>query len=323
MFGQIKNIEDEISFWGEKEKNIRDLEEEKELLESLKNEEGADWENNRKIWERNVDNLLQELRSRESLLFFNEKYDRENVILTLQSGAGGTDAQDWAGMLLRMYLRFCEKKGFTVNIINKMPGKEAGLKNAEIEIKGNFAYGFLKSEHGVHRLVRLSPFNVGGSRETSFASVEIIPFTQETYFSISEKDLKIYTFRSCGPGGQHANVTDSAVPITHIPSGTTVTCQNERSQMQNKDTAMKILKAKLLKLREEQERENRKDLKGERKATAFGSQIRSYVLHPYTMVKDHRTKLSANDAQDVLDGNLDELIKSYLEWVVKSNKNNS
>lgn len=237
--------------------------------------------------------------------------------MTIKPGAGGTDAQDWTEMLLRMYLRYFEQKGFEVKIIDKSTGKEAGIKSVELQVKGNFAYGYLKGESGVHRLVRLSPFNVAKSRETSFASVEVIPFIPKTDLAISENDLKIDTFRAGGPGGQHVNTTSSAVRITHIPTNITVVCQNERSQLQNKQLAMEVLKAKVFQRQEEDHQNKITNLRGERKEAAFGNQIRSYVLHPYTMVKDHRTGFSVADVNKVLDGELDELIKNYLEWQIK------
>lgn len=314
-------------FWEEIKKNIDNLKEEKELIDSIHVETQhaaslGDFEKSQQSWRREIENVLKKLREKEILLNFSGKYDRGDAVLTIKSGAGGTDAQDWAEMLLRMYLRYFEQKGFEAKIVDKSPGKEAGIKSAELQVKGGYAFGYLRGEHGIHRLVRLSPFNVAKSRETSFASVEITPLLQENAFEINEKDLKIDTFRSSGPGGQHANVTDSAVRITHLPSGLTVTCQNERSQLQNRETALRILESKLFQLQEEQKKEKMNNIRGERKATSFGSQIRSYVLHPYTMVKDHRTGFSVSDVDKVLDGGLDELIKNYLEWQkMKSQKN--
>jgi len=241
--------------------------------------------------------------------------------LTIKSGAGGTDAQDWAEMLLKMYLRYFEQKGFSAVIVDKSPGKEAGIKNVELQVKGNFAYGILRGEHGIHRLVRQSPFNVAKSRETSFAGVEIVPLIPDIKLEISEKDLKIDTFRAGGPGGQHVNTTSSAVRITHLPTGLTVSCQNERSQLQNKQLAMEILKAKVFKKQEEEREKNISQIRGEKKEAAFGHQIRSYVLHPYTMVKDHRTGFSTSDVNKVLAGELDDFVKSYLEFNIAQKEN--
>lgn len=300
-------------FWEEINNKIADLKEEQELLESI-GEKDKDYQKSIFHWEQEVANVLAELREKEILLTFSGKYDRGDAALAIRSGAGGTDAQDFAEMLLRMYLKYLEQKGFEAKIIDKSLGKEAGIKSAELQIKGKYAYGYLKGEHGIHRLVRLSPFNVAKTRETSFVSVEVVPLIPDNKLEVSEKDLKIDTFRAGGPGGQHVNTTSSAVRVTHIPTNITVVCQNERSQMQNKQLAMQILKAKVFRRLEEERQKNLSDLRGERKEAAFGHQIRSYVLHPYTMVKDHRSGFSISDVNKVLNGNLDELIKKYLEW---------
>lgn len=310
-----KSKEDELFFWEEAGARIDSLKEERELLESMK--EDKDYEESRSKWEKEVKETLNKLREKEILLTFSGEYDSGDAVLTIRSGAGGTDAQDWAEMILRMYLRYFEQKGFSAKITDQSQGKEAGIKSVELQIKGKFAYGFLKGEHGVHRLVRLSPFNVAKTRETSFASVEVIPLIAENKIEINEKDLKIDTFRAGGPGGQHVNTTSSAVRITHLPTNIIVVCQNERSQLQNKQLAMQILKSKVFKKLEEEHQKNLTELKGERKEAAFGHQIRSYVLHPYTMVKDHRTGFSISDVNKVLEGDLEELIKNYLEYLSK------
>jgi len=245
-------------------------------------------------------------------LFFNEPYDENDTIVSIKSGAGGIDAQDWAEILLNMYLKYFEKKGFKTQIIDKTPGKEAGIKNVTLKVIGNKVYGYLKSEHGTHRLVRLSPFNTAASRETSFAMVEISPYFEDTNFSLDEKDLKIDTFRSSGPGGQSVNTTSSAVRVTHSPTNISVSCQNERSQLQNKSEALKILKSKLIKLEKDKKKEKVSKIKGEKKDASWGNQIRSYVMHPYTMVKDHRTKYETSDINKVLEGNIDQFVKKYL-----------
>lgn len=313
ILSETKNKEDDFLFWENIRKKIDDLKEEKELIESV-SKETQDVKENQIYWEKEVNDILNELRKKEVLLTFSGKHDRSDVVMTIRSGAGGTDAQDWAEMLLRMYLRYFEQRGFSVKIIDQSPGREAGIKSAELQVKGNFAYGYLHGEHGIHRLVRLSPFNVAKTRETSFASIEIVPLVPENILEIDEKDLKIDAFRAGGPGGQHVNTTSSAVRITHVPTNIVVVCQNERSQMQNKQLAMQVLKSKVFQKQEEEHQKNISELRGERKDAAFGHQIRSYVLHPYTMVKDHRTGFSVSYVQEVLDGKLDDLIKNYLEY---------
>lgn len=255
--------------------------------------------------------------------FLSGKYDKNNAILSIHAGTGGKDAMDFADMLLRMYLRYAEKRGFEVQILEKSEGEEVGLKSATILIKGYLAYGYLKSENGVHRLVRLSPFNTKHTRETSFALVEILPdLDLEKPLEINEEDLRVDTYRASGHGGQSVNTTDSAVRLTHVPTGLTAQCQNERSQQQNKEQAMKILTAKLQQLMQEQAAETLNDIKGGRKEIKWGSQIRSYVLHPYTMVKDHRTNYETSQIQEVLDGDIEGCIRSYLEKNFKSPKAN-
>lgn len=231
----------------------------------------------------------------------------------MHAGAGGTEAQDWAQMLLRMYTRWAERKGFKVTVLDCLDGDEAGIKSVTIQVEGENAYGYLKAERGVHRLVRISPFDAGGRRHTSFASLDVIPeLSDEIEVDINPEDIRIDTYRSSGAGGQHVNKTESAVRITHLPTGIVVTCQNERSQHQNKDTAMKMLKSKLMALKEREQKEKIEDLKGVQMEIAWGSQIRSYVFCPYTMVKDHRTNYEESNVDSVMDGNLDGMINSYL-----------
>lgn len=255
---------------------------------------------------------LEELKSELKLTGL---YDDHNAILTLSAGAGGTDAQDWAEMLERMYLRFSEKSGWKAVVIDESAGDEAGIKAATIEINGDFAYGKLKGEHGVHRLVRLSPFNSAASRETSFAKVEVIPkISEPSEVKLDDKDLRIDVYRSGGHGGQSVNTTDSAVRITHLPTGLVVAIQNERSQLQNKETALAILRSKLAQLQLEQHAAKVSELKPATGANEFGSQIRNYVLHPYKQVKDLRSGYQSSDPEAILDGNLEALIKAYLEY---------
>ncbi len=249
------------------------------------------------------------------------EYDKNGAILKLNAGAGGTESCDWCGMLYRMYTRWAERKGFTVDVLDYLDGDEAGIKSVTFQVNGLNAYGYLKSEKGVHRLVRISPFNAQGKRQTSFVSLDVMPDIEEDLdVEIDEKDLRIDTYRSSGAGGQHINKTSSAVRITHIPTGTVVQCQNERSQFQNKDKAMQMLKAKLYLLKQEANVEKLSDIRGEIKDIAWGSQIRSYVLQPYTMVKDHRTEVESGNVDAVLDGGLDPFINGYLKWLSVSGK---
>ncbi len=248
-----------------------------------------------------------------------EEYDKNNAILRLNAGAGGTESCDWCGMLYRMYTRWAEQKGFAVEVLDYLDGDEAGIKSVTFQINGMNAYGYLKSEKGVHRLVRISPFNAQGKRQTSFVSLDVMPDIEEDVdVEIDEKDLRIDTYRSSGAGGQHINKTSSAVRITHIPTGTVVQCQNERSQFQNKDKAMQMLRAKLYLLKKEANVEKLSDIRGEVKEIGWGNQIRSYVLQPYTMVKDHRTEVESGNVDAVLDGSLDVFINGYLKWISTS-----
>ncbi|MBM3204619.1 peptide chain release factor 2 [Candidatus Uhrbacteria bacterium] len=248
-------------------------------------------------------------------LLFSGSHDGSNAIVAIHAGAGGTDAQDWAEMLLRMVFRYAEKKGWSVQLLDESRGGEAGIKSATFMVRGRYAYGHLKGEHGVHRLVRQSPFNADALRQTSFALIEVVPeIDEDVDMHIDAKDLRIDTFMSGGKGGQSVNTTYSAVRIVHVPTKITVSCQNERSQTQNKEMAMKILKAKLLKLKEEELEKEKQKLRGEYQSAEWGNQIRSYVLHPYHMVKDHRTDVETADTDAVLDGDLDRFIEGYLRW---------
>ena len=240
-------------------------------------------------------------------------YDRNNAIVSLHAGAGGTEAMDWVAMLFRMYTRWCEDKGYEVKVLDMLPGEEAGIKSVTFHVIGPNAYGYLRCERGVHRLVRISPFDASGRRHTSFASVDVMPeLEDDTEIEIRPEDLRIDTYRASGAGGQHVNKTESAVRITHIPTGIVVQCQNERSQIQNRETAMKMLKARLLELKEREQEEKLRQLKGEMKKIEWGSQIRSYVFHPYNLVKDHRTGVETGNIQAVMDGELDQFINAYL-----------
>lgn len=242
------------------------------------------------------------------------EYDAHNAIITLHPGAGGTESQDWAEMLYRMYFRWSEREGYEVEVLDTLPGDEAGLKSVTMLIKGPYAFGYLKAEKGVHRLVRISPFDSSGRRHTSFVALEVMPeITEDTFVEIDPKDLKIDTYRSGGAGGQHVNKTDSAVRITHLPTGTVVQCQNERSQISNRDTAMKLLQSKLVDLKLKEHGQKLAQIKGEQQEIGWGSQIRSYVFHPYSMAKDHRTNIEKGNVQSVMDGDITEFIQGYLK----------
>lgn len=249
------------------------------------------------------------------------EFDKDNAIVTLHAGAGGTESCDWTGMLLRMYTRWAEKKGFDTEILDYLEGDEAGVKSVTIQINGENAYGYLKSEKGVHRLVRISPFNAAGKRQTSFSSCDVMPDIEEDLsVEIADEDIRIDTYRASGAGGQHINKTDSAIRITHIPTGVVVQCQNERSQHKNKDKAMQMLKAKLYLIKEQENREKLSDIRGEVSDNGWGNQIRSYVMQPYTMVKDHRTGEETGNVQSVMDGNLDAFMNAYLRWITTPKK---
>lgn len=244
------------------------------------------------------------------------EFDKDNAIVTLHAGAGGTESCDWTGMLMRMYTRWAEKKGFTIEMLDYLEGEEAGVKSVTLQINGENAYGYLKSEKGVHRLVRISPFNAAGKRQTSFSSCDVMPDIEEDVsIDIRDEDLRIDTYRSSGAGGQHINKTSSAIRITHLPTGIVVQCQNQRSQHQNKDKAMKMLMSKLYVLKQQENKEKLDDIRGEVTENGFGAQIRSYVMQPYTMVKDHRTGTEVSNVNGVLDGNVDPFMNAYLKWV--------
>ena len=278
-------------------------------------------------YEENDESLIPEIRGEldEFIREFDElrigtllsgEYDKNNAILKLNAGAGGTESCDWCGMLYRMYTRWAERKGFTIEVLDYLDGDEAGIKSVTFQVNGLNAYGYLKSEKGVHRLVRISPFNAQGKRQTSFVSLDVMPDIEgDLDVDIDEKDLRIDTYRSSGAGGQHINKTSSAIRITHIPTGIVVQCQNERCQFQNKDKAMQMLKAKLYLLKKEANAEKLSDIRGEVKEIGWGNQIRSYVLQPYTLVKDHRTDVETGNVDAVLDGGLDIFINGYLKWL--------
>lgn len=257
--------------------------------------------------------LVKKLDDYELQLLLSEPYDKNNAMLELHPGAGGTESQDWASMLLRMYTRWAEKRGFKVETLDYLPGDEAGVKSVTLLIKGHNAYGYLKAEKGVHRLVRISPFDSSGRRHTSFVSCEVMPELDDNVdIDVTPDELKIDTYRASGAGGQHINTTDSAVRITHIPTGTVVTCQTERSQIKNRERAMKMLMAKLYQLQIEKQQQELAEIRGEQKDIGWGSQIRSYVFHPYSMVKDHRTNYEVGNTNGVMDGELDGFINAYL-----------
>lgn len=262
-----------------------------------------------------LEEFIESLEELKLKTLLSDEYDDCNAILTLHAGAGGTESCDWASMLSRMYQRWADKKGFTVDVLDFLDGEEAGLKSITMEISGINAYGYLKSERGVHRLVRISPFNAAGKRQTSFVSCDVMPdMEDDTGIEIDDKDLRIDTYHASGAGGQHVNKTSSAVRITHIPTNIVVQCQNERSQLQNKDKAMQMLKAKLYLMKQEANLEKISDIRGEVKEIGWGNQIRSYVMQPYTMVKDHRTNEEVGNAASVLDGDIDPFINAYLKW---------
>jgi peptide chain release factor 2 len=263
--------------------------------------------------QKTINKLSDDVAEAESQMLLSGPHDSANAIVEINSGAGGTDAQDWAEMMLRMYLRWAERHGYKTEMLDQQPGKEAGIKSATFTVNGDYAFGYMKSETGVHRLVRLSPFNAGQSRETSFASVSVVPEIEDDIeIEINDKDLRIDTYRSSGAGGQHVNVTDSAVRITHLPTGIVVSCQNQRSQHQNREVAFKILRARLFELEMKKRQEELDKMEASKMDISFGSQIRNYVLHPYRLVKDTRTKYETGNVDAVLDGDLDPFIKEYL-----------
>lgn len=302
-----KSIKNKIDNYDRLKSQVDDIEVLKEIMED------DDEESANEIIQtiREVENQIDDYNMK---VLLSGDYDKNNAILTLHVGVGGTDANDWTEMLLRMYTRWCEKQGYSIDTIDLLPGDEAGIKSVTLKVTGEYAYGYLKAEKGIHRLVRISPFNANGKRQTSFASMEVLPeLTKEQDIDIKSDDLRIDTYRSGGAGGQHVNKTDSAVRITHLPTGIVVQCQNERSQFSNKDTAMEMLKSKLVELKERAHKEKIEDLTGELKDMGWGSQIRSYVFHPYSMVKDHRTNVETSNVSAVMDGEIDIFINAYLK----------
>jgi peptide chain release factor 2 len=261
-----------------------------------------------------VAELTRELDEFELKVTLSGPHDAKAAILSIHPGAGGTESQDWAQMLMRMYLRWCERAGFKAEVVDLLPGEEAGIKSATIEVTGDYAYGYLKGEAGVHRLIRISPFDASSRRQTSFASVAVTPEVDDVEVNIREDELRVDVYRSSGPGGQGVNTADSAVRITHLPTNIVVACQNERSQLRNRDTAMRILKARLFEVAEKKQKEELSQLVGQKKEIAFGSQIRTYTFHPEQRIKDHRTGVEIGNVEAVMDGDLDEFIKAYLLW---------
>lgn len=311
MTKRLESIKKELADWKILEKDLSDL---REYLNEL--EEG-DLDSKEMVLDeaRSIKKRLAEF---ERKTFFSGKYDQGDAILEIHAGAGGDDAQDWAGMLLRMYLRFCEKQNWKTKILNKTDGSEAGIKSVVVEVSGETVFGNLKGEKGVHRLVRQSPFNADALRQTSFAAVEIWPvLDNNNEVEINSGDLKIDTFRASGAGGQSVNTTDSAVRITHLPTKTVVTCQSERSQLKNKESALRVLKARLYEYLEKQQKEKEQEVRGEQKSVEWGNQIRSYVFHPYKMVKDHRTNFEVHDVERVMEGGIEAFVESYLRYASK------
>lgn len=311
VLSQIKKIKNKCTVYKNLKTEITNLQELSELLSLEPEEEMA------KDVLKNTIKIQKDLEKFEISTLLSGKYDSNNAIVTIHPGAGGTESQDWAEMLYRMYSRWANKNEYTIKETDYLEGEEAGLKSVTFEILGENAYGYMKCEKGVHRLVRISPFDAGGRRHTSFASVEVLPeITDDIEIEINPDDLRIDTYRASGAGGQHINKTSSAVRITHIPTNIVVACQSERSQIQNRETAMKMLKSKLLDLKEQEQKEKIEDLKGEQKDIAWGSQIRSYVFCPYTMVKDHRTNYEVGNVQSVMDGDIDEFMESFLKMKI-------
>jgi peptide chain release factor 2 len=314
MAREAADLREQIATWDRLERRAQDIGELEQLAE-------GDGELGRQVDEERA-SLEKELRSRELDLLFTDPYANHNAVVTISVGQGGVEAQDWVEMLLRMYLKWAERRGFETEIIDESRGEEAGLKSGTFIVRGPRAYGLLRSEHGVHRLVRISPFDQNHRRHTSFALVEVMPeleSTDEASVVINPQDIRIDTYRSTGAGGQHVNKTDSAVRITHLPTGIVVTCQNERSQMKNREMAMKVLKARLFQRQQQEAAEHLDQIRGQVMPAEFGSQIRNYVLQPYTLVKDVRTALEVGNAQAVLDGEIDPFIEAWLRWRLSQN----
>src|SRR4051794_21112464 len=307
VISEANGLKDQVNEFTELNDSYENLELTYELVKEEDDEElRADLEDE-------LQKLTSRLNQFELQLLLSEEYDKNNAILELHPGAGGTESQDWGSMLLRMYTRWAEKKGFKVETLDYLPGDEAGIKSVTLAIRGHNAYGYLKAEKGVHRLVRISPFDSAGRRHTSFVSCEVMPeFNDEIHVEIRTEDIRIDTYRASGAGGQHINTTDSAIRITHLETGIVVTCQNERSQIKNRETAMKMLKSKLYQRKIEEKEEQMAAIRGEQKEISWGSQIRSYVFHPYSMVKDHRTNAEVGNINAVMDGDLDDFIDAYL-----------
>ena len=302
-----KLIKDKIENYDKLKSQLDDIEVLKEIMEE------DDEESANEIIE-TIKSIEAEIDDYNMKILLSGEYDKNNAIVTLHVGVGGTDANDWTEMLLRMYTRWCESKSYSVETIDLIAGDEAGIKSVTLKVTGEYAYGYLKAEKGIHRLVRISPYNANGKRQTSFASMEVIPeLTKEQDITIRPEDLKVDTYRASGAGGQHINKTDSAVRITHIPTGIVVQCQNERSQLSNRETAMEMLKSKLVELKERAHKEKIEDLTGELKDMGWGCQIRSYVFHPYSMVKDHRTNVETSNVNGVMDGDIDMFINAFLK----------
>ncbi|MDD2656938.1 MAG: peptide chain release factor 2 [Patescibacteria group bacterium] len=307
---EMSDLQAEIDLWGKYDKETKDL------LEIAQMDEADKDVNMREDIEKQYVILEKNILKLEFKTLFDGKHDKESAIVAIHSGSGGTEAQDWAEMLLRMYLRYADQKGWKTTILDETKGQEAGFKSVTFQVEGNFAYGHLKSEHGTHRLVRISPFDAEKMRHTSFALVEVIPELEESEdVKIDDKDIRIDTFMAGGNGGQSVNTTYSAVRLVHLPTGITVTCQNEKSQQQNRKLAMKVLLSRLQKVQEEKDEEERLKLRGEYKSPEWGSQIRSYVLHPYHMVKDLRTRYETTDDEGVLNGELDSFVEAYLRYL--------
>ena len=316
VLSQIKKLKVKCNDFKEIRTEIENLKELTELVNLEPDEDLA------KEIIKNTKKLEKKAEKLELTSLLSEKYDGNNAIVTIHPGAGGTESQDWAEMLYRMYTRWANKNNYEVKELDYLDGEEAGLKSVTFEVIGDNAYGYLKSEKGIHRLVRISPFDSGGRRHTSFASVEVLPeITDDTEIDINPDDLKVDTYRASGAGGQHINKTSSAVRITHIPTNIVVSCQSERSQIQNRETAMRMLKSRLLDLKEQEHKEKIEDLQGEQKDIAWGSQIRSYVFCPYTMVKDHRTNYEVGNVEAVMDGEINDFIENYLKYNIKNKEN--